>query len=53
MYYYDDRDYFYDSDSIDELYDDEMLFEEEPNEEDTYTDWEYNYHDIADELVDD
>lgn len=41
MLYYDDRDY-YDPDNIDELYD---------SEEDAYdNEWEYNYHNIAEEL---
>jgi hypothetical protein len=53
MLYYDDRDYFYNSDDIDELYDDEMIFEED-SEEDTYaSSWEYDYHNLTNELVDD
>lgn len=48
MLYYDDRDYFYDSDSIDDLYDDEMIFEDSEDESDDP--WEYNYHDLTNEL---
>lgn len=51
MHYYDDRDFFYDSDSIDDLYDDEMIFEEE-EDDDTFAEWEYDYHRITDELTD-
>jgi hypothetical protein len=50
MPYYDDRDYFYNAENIDELYDnsdDSLIFEEEDS------DWEYDYHNIANELVDD
>lgn len=51
MLYYDDRDY-YDSENIDELYDNDEY--EEVNEDPTFvTSWEYNYHDLTDELVDD
>lgn len=54
MPYYDDRDYFYDADSIDDLYDDNdedsMIFEDE---EQARSSWEYDYHQITDELVDD
>lgn len=49
MFYYDDRDY-YNADNIDELYDDEYLFEEDSD--DTFASWEYDYHRINDELVD-
>lgn len=49
MLYYDDRDYFYNADNIDELYDeDDMIFEDEGED----SDWEYDYHNIADELTD-
>ena len=54
MPYYDDRDYFYDADSIDDLYDDNdedsMTFEDN---ESPSSSWEYDYHQIADELIDD
>jgi len=53
MPHYDDRDYFYDADSIDELYDDEYVFEEDDYEEDNLCNtWEYDYHNLADELSD-
>jgi hypothetical protein len=53
MPYYDDRDYFYDADSIDDLYDDEdsMIFDDD--EQQTCSSWEYDYHQITNELVDD
>ena len=52
MLYYDDRDYFYNSENIDELFDD--YDSEEVNEDPTFvTSWEYNYHNLTDELVDD
>ena len=52
MPYYDDRDYFYDSDSIDELYEDDMIFEDEQYEDNASTSWEYDYHNITDEIID-
>ena len=53
MPYYDDRDYFYHGDDIDELYDDDMIFEED-SAEDTYvsSSWEYDYHNLTEELID-
>jgi len=51
MMYYDDRDY-YDSKNIDELYDHDDS--QEVNEDPTcVTSWEYNYHDLTEELIDD
>lgn len=50
MLYYDDRDYL-DYNDIDELYDDEYVFSED--EQDTQDSWEYDYHNLADELIDD
>jgi hypothetical protein len=53
MLYYDDRDY-YDSDNIDELYDNNEYDSEEVSEDPTWvTSWEYDYHNLADELIDD
>ncbi len=52
MLYYDDRDY-YDSDNIDELYDNEYDSEEVSDDPTLATSWEYNYHDLAKELIDD
>jgi len=49
MLYYDDRDYL-DYNNIDELYDDYVFSD---NEEDSHDSWEYDYHNLADELVDD
>jgi len=49
MLYYDDRDY-YNSENIDDLYDeDDMIFEDEGTE----SDWEYDYHNLTEELIDD
>ena len=49
MLYYDDRDYL-DYNNIDELYeDDSYIFDDE----DTSSDWEYGYHNMADEITDD
>jgi len=54
MLYYDDRDYFYNSENIDELYDTDEYISEEVIEDPTFvTSWEYNYHNLADELIDD
>lgn len=50
MLYYDDRDY-YNSENIDELYDDEYAFAEDDNDSTDY--WEFDYHNLTDELVDD
>jgi hypothetical protein len=51
MIYYDDRDY-YNSENIDELYDHNDS--QEVNEDPTWvTSWEYNYHDLTEELIDD
>lgn len=51
MLYYDDRDY-YDSENIDELYDHDDS--QEVSEDPTWvTSWEYNYHDLTEELIDD
>jgi hypothetical protein len=53
MPYYDDRDYL-NYDDIDDLYEDDMIFEEEQEEvEELRSCWEYDYHNITDELVDD
>lgn len=51
MLYYDDRDYL-DYNNIDELYDseDSYVFADEDDHDDT---WEYDYHNLADEMVDD
>lgn len=50
MLYYDDRDYFYNADNIDELYDeDDMVFEDTEND----SGWEYDYHNLTQELIDD
>jgi hypothetical protein len=57
MLYYDDRDYFYDSDSIDDLYDNEdpdTMFEDHEEDSETISSqWEYDYHRMTDELIDD
>lgn len=50
MLYYDDRDYL-DYNNIDELYDDDYVFSD--SEEDSQDSWEYDYHNLADELIDD
>ena len=52
MLYYDDRDYFYNADNIDDLYEDDMIFEDD-SEEEAYNSWEYDYHNLHDELIDD
>jgi hypothetical protein len=53
MLYYDDRD-FYNSDNIDELYEnDEVSDIHNEYEENIHTAWEYDYQNIASELVDD
>jgi hypothetical protein len=46
--YYDDRDY-YNSENIEELYDEDCLYLDDENEDD----WEFNYHNITKELIDD
>jgi hypothetical protein len=53
MLYYDDRDY-YDSSNIDELYDDDLVFEDDNDNdiEDMKNSWEFDYHSIANELDD-
>jgi hypothetical protein len=53
MLYYDDRDY-YDSSNIDELYDDDLIFEDDNDSdiEDMKNSWEFDYHSIANELDD-
>lgn len=54
MLYYDDRDYFYNSDDIDELYEDDMIFEDEQDQtEQVPSSWEYDYHNLTEELIDD
>ena len=53
MLYYDDRD-FYNSDNIDELYEnDEVSDIHNECKQDFYSAWEYDYHNITNELVDD
>lgn len=54
MLHYDDRDYL-DYNNIDELYDDYTFDEDKGDSEDpTWTSsWEYDYHNITDELIDD
>lgn len=53
MLYYDDRDYF-DYNNIDELYDDDYVFSDESDEDDSSAGvWEYDYHNLTDELIDD
>ena len=47
--YYDDRDY-YNSENIDELYDDNYLNED--NEDDSDDSWEFDYHNLTEELID-
>lgn len=52
MLYYDDRDYL-DYQNIDDLYEDDMIFEDEQEEtEELQSSWEYDYHNLAEELVD-
>jgi hypothetical protein len=53
MSYDDDRDY-YDSSNIDELYDDDLIFEDDNDSdiEDMKNSWEFDYHSIANELDD-
>jgi len=50
MLYYDDRDYL-NYDDIDDLYDDVFEDEQEDIEELT-TSWEYDYHNMTNELSD-
>lgn len=50
MLYYDDRDY-YNADNIDELYDSEEVYTNQ--EDDTYSEWLYDYHKLADEITED
>ena len=45
--YYDDRDY-YNSENIDELYDDEYLY----TDDDSDDSWEFDYHNLTQELID-
>lgn len=54
MLYYDDRDYF-DYNNIDELYeDDDYVFSDESDEDESDASvWEYDYHNLTDELIDD
>jgi hypothetical protein len=52
MPYYDDRDYL-DYQNIDDLYEDDMIFEDEQEElEELRSSWEYDYHNLTEELVD-
>jgi hypothetical protein len=52
MLYYDDRDYL-DYQNIDDLYEDDMVFEDEEEElEELPSSWEYDYHNLTEELVD-
>jgi hypothetical protein len=53
MPYYDDRDY-YDSSNIDELYDDDLIFEDDNDSdiEDMKNSWEFDYHSIVNEVDD-
>jgi hypothetical protein len=53
MLYYDDRDY-YDSSNIDELYDDDLIFEDDNDSdiEDMKNSWEFDYHSIVNEVDD-
>jgi hypothetical protein len=52
MLYYDDRDYL-DYQNIDDLYEDDMIFEDEEEElEELPSSWEYDYHSLTKELVD-
>lgn len=46
--YYDDRDY-YNSENIDELYDDEYLYTDDDDSDDS---WEFDYHNLTQELID-
>lgn len=48
MLYYDDRDYL-DYNNIDELYDQDDTF----TEDDDTNSWEYDYHNLTEELIDD
>ena len=53
MLHYDDRDYF-DYKNIDELYeDDDYVFSDESDNESDAGVWEYDYHNLTDELIDD
>jgi len=53
MLYYDDRDY-YNSENIDELYDDDYIFTDKDDDiNDIQNSWEFDYHNIASELDDD
>lgn len=53
MLYYDDRDYL-DYENIDDLYEDDMIFEDDQEEvlEELRSSWEYGYHNLTDELSD-
>lgn len=54
MLYYDDRDYL-DYDNIDDLYDDEdpdAAFEDYEEDSNVVNEWEYDYHRMTNELVD-
>lgn len=53
MLYYDDRDYL-DYNNIDELYDDDYVFDDTDEDiEDVKNSWEFDYHNLTDELIDD
>lgn len=52
MFYYDDRDY-YDADNIDELYDDDEYVFDDHDDDDTTQAWEYDYHNLTDEISED
>lgn len=52
MLYYDDRDYL-DYNNIDELYDDDYVFSDESDDDSDASVWEYDYHNLTDELIDD
>ena len=50
MLYYDDRDYL-DYNNLDELYDNDDTYGFDDEESDDV--WEYDYHTMTDELIDD
>ncbi len=52
MLYYDDRDYL-NYEDIEDLYENDIVFEDYQEElEEVRSSWEYDYHNLTEELVD-
>jgi hypothetical protein len=52
MLYYDDRDYL-NYEDIEDLYENDIVFEDSQEElEEVRSSWEYDYHNLTEELVD-